>query len=157
MKFKTSKKNLYGKSVIVNGKPVNVDKDGVAEVEESLAVFCNLMGFTSLDPNAKFESLDEKVKAEATSSIIDAANRQKEVILEQARLEAKKILEDAQKQKAIQESIEKEKEEVFKKLNAMTVPMLKEKLAEMGVDKSEYDDKNKAELVDFIFTKAYSE
>jgi hypothetical protein len=157
IKFVTDKKFLYGRSVMINGTSVRVNNQGIIEVSEELAAYCPLAGFQSVDPDAKFESLDERKKAQQVGSLIATAQAQAEEIIKQAERKAEEIVKNARKEKESSDIVDKEKQEVSAKLVESTKEELIDTLVMMKIPKEDFRGLNKQQLIDLIIAKSYTE
>ena len=157
VKIKTEKESLFGQRIKVRNEFINVDKQGYAEVEESLVANCLLLGYTLVDKNAKFQSKEEQSHAAKASEIIEAANKQAEAIIEAAHLKADEILNGARKELAEKGVVVGEQKELLEKLNKHTNDQLREHLKAMEIAETEFKGMNKDQLIRLIFSLTYPE
>jgi len=155
IKFFTENKNFFGKQISIKGTKVNVDGNGFIEVNENLAAYCPLVGFISADPNAKFESAEEKKKAEEVNVIIDSARKQAATIIADAKKEAELILTDAKKKKVEIDAFADEKKRVLDELSKYSAEQLIDELRMMGVEENAYKGLSKSKMIDLIIAKTY--
>jgi cell division septum initiation protein DivIVA len=157
IKFVTDIKHRFGKEIGINGKSFKVDSKGVIEVDNKTAAFALLAGFKPVDKDAKFESMEEQEATNQIADMLAAAEKKAEAIIENAKAEAEKILEEARNKAIIQDSNLDEKKELLEKLNKMTVEQLRDELKDMQVPEEEYKNLNKAKLVELVFSKSYEQ
>ena len=155
----TRKAHRFGKSVLIDSTPVEVDAKGFAEVDEKLVSQALISGFELVNKDEKFETEEEREQIKQVQDIIDSAKAQAEEIIANAKKEAAEIIAKAQ---ADAEGIEAtsnkdEKEERTKQLTAMKVAELQAMCQDAKLPEEEWKSLTKAKLVEYLINFIFEE
>lgn len=159
IKVVTDKKHRFGQSLDISGKKISINSEGIAEVEEEMVPYVLVYGFELVDKSQAFDSVEQLgVKDKIELILTDAKTQANQIILE-AETKAAEIVADANAKAGIIliENQVDEKKVYRDNLEKLTIDNLKEELSAAKVPEEQYKGKKKAELIDLIFSLAFSE
>ena len=157
IKMKTTASHRFGRVVTLKKDQVTIAKDGTCEVPEKVVAYALTVGFTLIDPNQKFTSVEEQQRIEETTSIIENAKLQAQEIIQKAKEQAEEIIKQAKIEAgavAVDNSVV-EKTEYKTKLSAHKKEELVQICLDSGIDPAEINGKTKEQLVEMMIGVAF--